>query len=86
MLTRDEIGRRAARETGAGMVVDLGTGPPTPAANSVRLELGAMVRLAPGADVEEGRAGTGATLRAGPRPGVADVGADPAPATEGGRI
>jgi 3-oxoacid CoA-transferase subunit B len=37
-------------------------------------------------DVEEVRAATGAALQLSPRLRVADAGADPAPATEGGRV
>jgi acyl CoA:acetate/3-ketoacid CoA transferase beta subunit len=44
------------------------------------------VEVAPGVDGEEVRAARGAVLQVGPQRGVADAGADPAPATEGGRV
>jgi 3-oxoacid CoA-transferase subunit B len=44
VLTRDEMGRRAAQEIGPGMVVNLGIGMPTLAANYMRPELGALVQ------------------------------------------
>jgi 3-oxoacid CoA-transferase subunit B len=45
-----------------------------------------LVEVAPGVDVEEVRAATGASVRVSPQLRVADAGADPAPATEGGRV
>lgn len=45
-----------------------------------------LVEVAPGVDVEEVRAATGAALQLSPQLRVADAGADPAPATEGGRV
>ena len=45
-----------------------------------------LVEVGPCVHVEEARAEMGAALQVSPQPGVADARADPAPATEGGRV